>query len=68
MSKTDKFFEEHWWARWGAALVFWAVMWAAFDVAEAFVAWRDAEDRQSADETRRGAFFDIGGKGYEVNT
>ena len=68
MSKTDQFFEDHWWARWGAAIIFWAVMWAVFDMAEAFVAWRDAGNEQSANETRRGAFFEFGDEGYEVNT
>lgn len=61
MSKTDKFFEEHWWARFGAATLLVGALWAAYEVGEARL-------RDAAGETRRGAFFDVGGNGYEVNT
>ena len=61
MSKTDRFFEEHWWARFGAAALLVGALWAAYEVGESRL-------RDDADETRRGAFFDVGGKGYEVNT
>lgn len=59
MSRSDKFFEGHAWARWISAALVVGVLWVAFEVGDANV--RDKE-------TRRGSFFDFGDECHEVNT
>lgn len=59
MSRSDKFFESHEWARWISAALVVIVLWVAFEVGDAKV--RDHD-------TRRGAFFDFGDECHDVNT